>query len=91
MTPSRYHELSRESTTAAQLRVLDVTAAGASPMGAICCELCVGSAAMTGLVDKLEARGLVERVRDSGDRRKTRVRITDAGRAELERWKEMLR
>ncbi len=37
----------------------------------------------TGLVDRMEERGIVERVRDSEDRRVVHVRLTDAGRAAL--------
>ncbi len=34
---------------------------------------------LTGVVDRLEAKGLVERVADASDRRCTRVRLTSAG------------
>ena len=40
---------------------------------------------MTDVVDKLEARGLVARVRDTADRRQVRVELTDAGRIMIER------
>jgi MarR family 2-MHQ and catechol resistance regulon transcriptional repressor len=40
---------------------------------------------MTDVVDKLEARGLVRRVRGVADRRQVRVELTDAGRALIER------
>jgi MarR family 2-MHQ and catechol resistance regulon transcriptional repressor len=40
---------------------------------------------MTDVVDKLEARGLVRRVRGTADRRQVRVELTDAGRAMIER------
>jgi MarR family 2-MHQ and catechol resistance regulon transcriptional repressor len=40
---------------------------------------------MTDVVDKLEARGLVRRVRDTADRRQVRVELTDAGRSMIER------
>ncbi len=40
---------------------------------------------MTDVVDKLEARGLVARVRDTADRRQVRVELTDAGRTMIER------
>ena len=39
---------------------------------------------MTDVVDKLEGRGLVRRVRAAEDRRQVRVELTDAGRALIE-------
>lgn len=36
---------------------------------------------MTRIVDQMDARGLVERVRDASDRRRVLVRLTQAGRA----------
>ena len=43
----------------------------------------VSTAASTGIVDRLESRGHVERVADSEDRRRTAVHITASGRAEV--------
>jgi MarR family 2-MHQ and catechol resistance regulon transcriptional repressor len=40
---------------------------------------------MTDLIDKLEGRGLVRRVRDTADRRLVRVELTSDGRALIER------
>ncbi|WP_172673539.1 MarR family winged helix-turn-helix transcriptional regulator [Calditerricola satsumensis] len=40
--------------------------------------------AVTGMVDKLEEQGLVERVRIRNDRRVVHVRLTDAGRRHVE-------
>jgi len=40
---------------------------------------------MTDVVDKLEARGLVRRVRAAADRRQVRVELTEAGRTLIER------
>jgi len=40
---------------------------------------------MTDVVDKLEARGLVRRVRAADDRRQVRVELTDTGRSLIER------
>ena len=40
---------------------------------------------MTDVVDKLEARGLVQRVRATADRRQVRVELTAAGRTMIER------
>jgi DNA-binding MarR family transcriptional regulator len=47
-----------------------------------------------GLLDRLEERGLVERVRDGEDRRQVRVRMTEAGSAKLhhlarQHWEEL--
>ena len=39
----------------------------------------VTSGAITNRVDRMEAKGLVERVRDPGDRRGVRIRLTPAG------------
>ncbi|GAA4636965.1 MarR family transcriptional regulator [Actinoallomurus vinaceus] len=41
----------------------------------------VTSGAITNRIDRLSARGLVERVPDEEDRRSVRVRLTDGGRA----------
>lgn len=43
----------------------------------------VTTAASTGIVDRLEGRGHVERVADHADRRRTSVHITASGRAEV--------
>jgi len=40
------------------------------------------ASAMTRLVDGLEKRGWVERIRDTKDRRRVRVTLTDSGRKE---------
>lgn len=40
---------------------------------------------LTGVVDRLEERGLVKRVAQTGDRRCTLVQLTDAGQQEFER------
>ncbi|MGH3240252.1 MAG: MarR family winged helix-turn-helix transcriptional regulator [Spirillospora sp.] len=39
----------------------------------------VTSGAITNRIDRLEAKGLVERVRDAGDRRSVRIRLTPRG------------
>ncbi|MEV7428243.1 MULTISPECIES: MarR family winged helix-turn-helix transcriptional regulator [unclassified Nocardioides] len=43
----------------------------------------VSTAASTGIVDRLAARGHVERRAHAGDRRRTEVHLTDSGRAEV--------
>ncbi len=40
----------------------------------------VSQASVTGIVDRMEQRGLIERRRDDEDRRVVRVALTDAGR-----------
>jgi DNA-binding MarR family transcriptional regulator len=44
----------------------------------------VSTAASTGIVDRLEQRGHVERQSHPTDRRRTEVHLTDSGRAELD-------
>nr|NLD40600.1 MarR family transcriptional regulator [Actinomycetales bacterium] len=46
-------------------------------------ELGVTSAAVSGVVDRLSARGHAERVRHTEDRRRVTVLITDSGRSEV--------
>ncbi|AZM90725.1 MarR family transcriptional regulator [Streptomyces sp. W1SF4] len=48
--------------------------------GALIPAAMVTSGAITNRIDRLEAKGLVERVRDGADRRSVRIRLTDAGR-----------
>ncbi len=64
------------------LAVLTVLAAGGAPMSQqeAAARLGVDRTTMVGLVDALEARGLVERVAHPEDRRKNVVRPTAAGR-----------
>lgn len=74
--------LSHVSTTHLHaLMVLD--AEGSVPMGRLAESLLCSDPNATGIIDRMEERGLVERVRDSGDRRVVHVGITDAGRATL--------
>lgn len=49
--------------------------------GALIRSAMVTSGAITNRIDRLEARGLVERVRDTEDRRSVRVGLTEQGRA----------
>jgi DNA-binding MarR family transcriptional regulator len=60
------------------LHVLDVD--GPLPMRALAEALDVSQASTTGIVDRMEQRGLVTRVRDSSDRRVVRVELTSEGR-----------
>ena len=53
---------------------------GPMPMRALSESMDVSQASATGIVDRMEQRGLVERQRDDEDRRVVRVAITDEGR-----------
>ncbi len=63
----------------ADLRCLDWLVDGPRTAGVLATATGLRPAATTALIDRLEARGLVERVRDEGDRRKVLVRMTDDG------------
>ncbi len=57
----------------------------APTIGELAAHLLLKHHSAVGLVDRLEQHGLVERVRDEGDRRQVRVHLTPEGRAKLER------
>jgi DNA-binding MarR family transcriptional regulator len=66
------------------LQVLSVLGhEGSRPMTELAEALDVSSASATGIVDRMEDRGLVIRVRDDEDRRIVRVELTDDGRGVL--------
>jgi DNA-binding MarR family transcriptional regulator len=60
--------------------LLILEADGALPMRVLAQAMDVSQASATGIVDRMEQRGLVERQRDAADRRIVRVAITDEGR-----------
>ena len=57
-------------------RCLDVLSAGPMTATAIALACGVSSNAMTTVVDRLEERGLVERTKDPGDRRRVVIQLT---------------
>jgi 4'-phosphopantetheinyl transferase len=61
------------------LAVLDID--GPLPMRGLAEMLDVSQASATGIVDRMEQRGLVERHRGGDDRRVVRVALTDEGRS----------
>jgi MarR family transcriptional regulator, 2-MHQ and catechol-resistance regulon repressor len=66
--------------TPAELRILRVLREqGSSPMNRFCHETMLSQPSITGIVDKLEDRGLVERVRSREDRREVLIAITPKG------------
>lgn len=70
----------RHHLTAAQARLLCVLAAGPRRMAELARCFGVEKAALTGLVDRAERRGLAKRSPVPDDRRALRVTLTDAGR-----------
>ncbi|MBD3784819.1 MAG: MarR family transcriptional regulator [Micrococcales bacterium] len=63
----------------ADLRCLDWLVDGPKTAGTLATATGLRPAATTALIDRLEARGLVERVRDAADRRRVLVRMTEEG------------
>ena len=63
----------------ADLRCLDWLADGPKTAGMLATATGLRPAATTALIDRLEAKGLVERVRDESDRRRVLVRMTEEG------------
>ena len=72
----------RGSLSLVHLHVLTVLQVrGTLPMSRLADELDVSVASLTGIIDRMEARGLVERRREPDDRRVILVHQTDAGDA----------
>jgi DNA-binding MarR family transcriptional regulator len=79
----------RGSLSLVHLNVLSVLDAdGPLPMGRLADALDVSVASVTGIVDRMEKRGLVERRRDEADRRVVLVDLADGGREALRRISE---
>ncbi|GAA4921054.1 MarR family winged helix-turn-helix transcriptional regulator [Streptomyces coeruleoprunus] len=92
---ARYHEeyehaAAQHSLTGAQARVLNVLALEPMPMRRIARTLRCEPSNVTGIVDRLEARGLVERRPDPSDRRVKLAAPTDEGRATAGRLRDAL-
>ncbi|MFI2367393.1 MarR family winged helix-turn-helix transcriptional regulator [Streptomyces sp. NPDC018833] len=82
---ARYHDeyeqaAAEYSLTGAQARVLGLLTLEPLPMRRIAQKLKCEPSNITGLVDRLEARGLVERRPDPGDRRVKLAAVTQEGR-----------
>jgi MarR family transcriptional regulator, organic hydroperoxide resistance regulator len=60
------------------------------PMGALASSLFCDASNVTGIVDRLEQRGLIERRTDPGDRRVKRIALTDEGERTREAMLERL-
>ena len=72
--------LLRLDLSGAELRILRLLREqGSSPMNRFCAETMLSQPSITGIVDKLEEKGLVERVRSLEDRREGLIAITPKG------------
>ncbi len=71
--------------TASQLLLLRIVCdAGPKSIGKIAQRLNLSQATATGLVKRLEKRGLIDKIRDTSDRRRMIIDITPSGRRLLE-------
>ncbi len=76
--------LLRLDLTPAELRVFRVLREeGSSPMNRFCAATLLSQPSITGIVDKLEERGMVERVRSKEDRREVPDRDNRKGERRL--------
>jgi DNA-binding MarR family transcriptional regulator len=64
--------------------LVTLEAEGALPMRVLAERMDVSQASATGIVDRMEQRGLVERRRGDDDRRVVRVALTDLGRETMD-------
>lgn len=84
--------LLRAALSPAELRILRVLKAeGSTPMNRFCSATMLSQPTITGVVDKMEERGLVERVRNLKDRREVLIAITASGADALARGEELHR
>lgn len=79
------------SLTIHQLEALVVLDRGSVTMRALCDHLDISESAGTALVDRLVARGMVERHTDPADRRLVRVALSDEARAMTEQYRALKR
>ncbi|WP_128381065.1 MarR family winged helix-turn-helix transcriptional regulator [Streptomyces cavernae] len=92
---ARYHEeydeaAAEHSLTGAQARLLSLLSLEPLPMRRIAQELKCEPSNVTGIVDRLESRGLVERRPDPADRRVKLAAATEEGRMVARRLRDSL-
>lgn len=92
---ARYHEeydraAAEHSLTGAQARVLGLLSLEPTPMRKIAVKLKCEPSNVTGIVDRLETRGLVERRADPVDRRVKLAAATEAGRGTARELRDSL-
>lgn len=93
---ARYHEEYEEAAaehalTGAQARLLSLLSLEPLPMRKLAQRLRCEPSNVTGIVDRLEARGLVERRPDPADRRVKLAAVTEEGRTVARGLRESLR
>ena len=76
----------RLELNAAERRTLSFLFPGPQPAGAIAAAVSLTPAAVTALIDRLEARGFLKRERSAEDRRKVMVDVTEKARAATARY-----
>jgi DNA-binding MarR family transcriptional regulator len=72
--------LSPLNVTSAQYVILSTLASGADSASQICKGISYDAGAMTRMIDRLEQRGLLRRVRVADDRRTVKLQLTDEGK-----------
>jgi len=85
--PPRFPAVAQEfDLSPQQLKMMQVLGPGVElPMSALAGELHCDASNVTGIVDRLEERGLIERRSDPADRRVRRLALTEAGAEMRER------
>lgn len=74
-------KLAQYDISAPQLIVLSSLASGEGrSAAALCKSISYDPGAMTRMIDRLEQRGFIRRVRDTGDRRLTNLQMTEEGK-----------
>ena len=68
------------NVTAAQYAILATLASGADSASQICRGISYDAGAMTRMIDRLEQRGLLQRVRVGDDRRTVKLELTEEGK-----------
>ena len=69
------------NVTAAQYVIISTLASGADSASQLCRGISYDAGAMTRMIDRLEQRGLLRRVRVADDRRTLKLELTDEGKA----------
>ena len=77
---SKYLDIKYHVTLPQILCLHELYAHGATTLTELTRQLNMNNSAMTGIIDRLEAKGLLRRIRQGSDRRTVCIEFTDAGR-----------